>query len=133
MSTTHYTSGNEASVGGVDLTPYLRSISMVQTAPLLTNTTQGSANQTKFRGLPGYVVTCVFLQDFTALKVEATLKTAADADPALAACVFKSIDDARTWTGNFTFGDMQVVSAGEGSTMEEITVVFEAAGDITPS
>jgi hypothetical protein len=64
---------NQVTVGGVDLTDHVVSVSWTETAAELDTTTMGSGNVTRIAGLKDGSVSIEFLQDFAATETYITL------------------------------------------------------------
>ncbi len=119
------------SIGAVDLTSHLIELEVSETAPLLDNSTQGVANQTRYRGKRHYTARVKLQQDYASTEVHDTVQAVLDSSPAQATMVLASSSTTGgiQYSGTWTIGDYTSIPGGDG--IAEIELSIEAAGAIT--
>jgi len=127
----HIVNDQTFAINAVDLTSHLIDLEVSETAALLNSTTQGVANQTRFRGKKHFTARVRLQQDYASSLVHDTIQAVLDANPAQETMTLGASTTAGdvSYTGEWTIGDYTSIPGGEG--MAEIEISIEAAGAIT--
>tara|TARA_R110000744_G_scaffold276197_1_gene388918 strand:+ start:444 stop:851 length:408 start_codon:yes stop_codon:yes gene_type:complete len=122
--------GQTFSMGGVDLSDHLIDLEVSETAALLNSSTQGVANQTRYRGKKHFTARVRLQQDYASSNVHDTVQAACDAVGGAVVCILKPgvTSGDPIYTGSFAVGDYTSIPGGEG--VAEIEISLEAAGAI---
>lgn len=118
------------SIGGNDLTGYVKQLSFDQSVEVQDNTTMGSNSRTKEPGLKDASGSVTFKQDFSA--VDAVLSSAMGSTVDFA---FRQQNEAVSLT-NPEFSGQMIISAynpiaGGVGESQEATISFDVTGDVT--